>query len=69
MKEPKIAINGNLLTDAQALTLRVAIGSYAIDMAETHALGEDASGEGLRKGYLARLQEIQTLLVSPATPG
>ena len=69
MNEPKITINGQPLTDAQAMTLRVAIGSYTIDMSETHALGEDASGERLRKEYLARLQKIQQLLVSPATPG
>lgn len=49
MKEPTIIINGAELTDAQAMTVRVAVTSFAIEMNEPNALG--VGGDPLAKAY------------------
>ena len=55
--EPRITINGTTLTEAQAMTLRVAAGSFAKDLRE-NGLGDDEHGQQMTALYLARLHEI-----------
>jgi len=55
--EPRITINGTTLTEAQAMTLRVAAGSFAKDLRE-NGLGGDEHGQQMTALYLARLHEI-----------
>lgn len=55
--EPRITINGTPLTEAQAMTLRVAAGSFALDLRE-NGLGDDEHGQQMTALYLARLHEI-----------
>lgn len=56
--EPAITINRIALTDAQAMTVRVAVENFAIDLA-THGLGDDGHGRTMTNAYLARIAEIR----------
>ena len=58
-EEPNITINGAKLTRAQAMTVRVAIETFAITLGE--GLGEDETGEAITANYLARIAEIRKL--------
>jgi hypothetical protein len=60
--EPKIIVNGTLLTTGQAMTVRVAIQSFASDLVE-NGLGEDEHGISMTKNYLDRIKEINTLFI------
>lgn len=62
MPEPQITINGVALTQAQAMAVRVAITSYHSEMCNPTALGEDATGRGITKGYHTRLSEVLSLI-------
>lgn len=60
--EPKIIINGKILNDAQAMTVRVALQCYAVDLKE-NGLGEDWIGKSIAEGYLRRIGEINQIMV------
>lgn len=60
--EPDIVINGTRLTSAQAMTIRVALESFAMDMSRSHALGTDKHGIYMREAYLQRVAEIRKAL-------
>lgn len=51
MKEPEIIINGIRLTEAQAMTVRVALGMFCMSMSNDDALGSDATARAIRNGY------------------
>lgn len=59
--EPKIIINGIELTEAQALTVRVAVQSFAIGLS-SQGLGDDATGMAIAAGYHARIAEINDIM-------
>lgn len=52
MNEPTITVNGHTLTEAEAMTVRVALYDYATQLGEPDALGDDQSGRELAAGYL-----------------
>lgn len=58
--EAEITINGVKLTDAESMTVRVAIDTLANVLAE--GLGMEADGIALTDRYMASLSRIQTLL-------
>ena len=58
MSEPTISVNGTQLTNSQAMTVRVALGAFLIDLADADALGDDEHGRAMTRGYKARLAEI-----------
>ncbi len=59
--EPIITINGQQLTNAQAMTVRVAITSFAADLVE-EGLGDDETGREIAQGYWDRLKELHLLI-------
>ncbi len=59
-EEAEITINGSKLTDAESMTVRVAIDTLANVLAE--GLGEEIEGVELTNRYIASLGRIQTLL-------
>jgi hypothetical protein len=59
--EAEIAINGVKLTDAESMTVRVAIDTLANVLAEGL---EEQEGRALTEVYLASLSKIQSLLES-----
>jgi hypothetical protein len=63
-REPKKTINGKQLTLAQAMTVRVALGSFHISLT-AEGLGNDAAGQAICDGYLAQLQTIFPLMHEP----
>jgi hypothetical protein len=63
MAEPKITINGRELTEAQAMTLRVALNSFLSDLA-AEGLGDDEHGKRMTEAYLQRGSEINLLMMS-----
>jgi hypothetical protein len=56
--EPTITINGVLLTNAEAMTVRVAIENFAMDL-RNDGLGEDEHGRTMTRLYLAQIDEIR----------
>lgn len=61
--EPKIVINGKFLSDAQAMTVRVAVNSFSIDL-QSNGLGDDEHGKAMTKLYVERIQEINTMFAA-----
>ena len=59
--EPRTIINGTHLTDAQSMTLRVAVGNFITTLKED-GLGDDNHVKSMTSGYLDRLYEIQALM-------
>lgn len=60
--EPEIIINGQRLTPAQAMTVRVALSSF-----EPHC-GDDEQGIAMAKAYTDRASEVfRIMLGKPAT--
>ncbi len=57
--EAEITISGSKLTDAESMTVRVAIDTLANVLAEG---AEDQDAQSLTELYLASLQRIQSLL-------
>lgn len=57
MSEPKITINGQEVTNAMAMTIRVSIENFAID------LEEGRMGAGITESYRDRIREIRTLIM------
>lgn len=62
MSEPIHSLNGVPLTEGQAMTLRVAMDFFAMEMANPDALGEDETGRAIRTGYYECLRQIRELL-------
>lgn len=60
--EARITINGKALTDAQAMTLRVALGLFLMDLNNEGAFGMDKSGEDIRRIYLEEGRQILRLI-------
>lgn len=60
--EAEITINGAKLTDAESMTVRVAIDTLANVLAE--GLGLETDGIALTDQYMTSLNRIQTLLDS-----
>ena len=60
--EAEIIINGTRLTDAESMTVRVAIDTLANVLAED--LGAEGEGRSLVERYTASLVRIQALLES-----
>ena len=61
-EEAEITINGTKLTDAESMTVRVAIDTLANVLAE--GLGVESDGIALTDQYMTSLSRIQTLLES-----
>lgn len=60
-KEAIITINGTALTEAQSMTVRVALETLGLELA-LNGLGDDATGKGICDGYLKNLTEINHIL-------
>jgi len=59
--EPKITINGQKLNEAQAMTVRVAVTSFAFNLV-SEGLGDDKQGKKMAALYLERIREIYGLI-------
>lgn len=62
MTEPTIVIQGALLTVGQAMTVRVALNNFLIDLNEADALGDDEHGRAMTLAYKARIVELFQLM-------
>lgn len=65
MSEPLITINGKLLNEAQAMSLRVAATSYFQDTKNETYLGDDEGGKRMTKLYNQRISEVLVLMHDP----
>lgn len=63
MRETRITIGDNCLTEAQSMTVRVAVTSFQWEMADIDALGDDDEGRAMVRAYRERLAEIVPMLV------
>ena len=64
MTEATIIIGNTMLTEAQAMTVRVAITDFLAEMNDPNALGDDFHGRAMTKAYRERLCEIIPMMVS-----
>ena len=55
--ESEIIVNGKILTEAQVMTVRVALNGFSVDL-QDNGLGDDEHGKAMARAYLARLGEI-----------
>lgn len=58
MDELQVTINGQALTTAQAISVRVAIAAYHDEMQNPDALGTDKNGRNITAAYSYRLGEV-----------
>lgn len=65
--EPRITINGVEMSPGAAMTIRVALESFALDLTET-GLGDDKHGRGMTKAYLERIGEIRAAIFKKVRP-
>jgi hypothetical protein len=63
MKEPTITINGQTLSEAEAMTIRVALESLAFSLVK--GLGDDAHGKAITEGYKRAIASIRQLMFQP----
>ena len=66
--EPEITINGQKVTTAMAMTIRVAVESFALSLA-CDGIGDDESGKDMSRLYMARITEIRKLMYSAELTG
>lgn len=64
MDKLKITINGKELTVGQAMTVHVALQSFAMELfANRILLGDDEHGQFMAKAYLANITAINKLYI------
>jgi hypothetical protein len=63
--EPEVVINGVELSEGEALTLRVALETFALQLSDEEFCTE--LGEQLSKNYRARLQDIRAKIFARRT--
>lgn len=61
MAEANIVVEGTVLTQAQALVLRIALDAFRERMS-TEGLGEDDVGRSLARAYVERAAEVLDLI-------
>jgi len=67
MSEATITINGKTLTEAQSLTVRVALTSYYAEMKVPNALGADDVGREIAANYHERCCEVLAIIIKGNT--
>ena len=60
--EAIITINGNVLTIAQSITLRVALASFSSAI-KIEGLGDDDHGKTMTNRYLSVCREIEDMMI------
>lgn len=65
-KEADITVNGVKLSTAQAMTVRVALNSFAMDM-NSPFFQQDKNGKALAKCYLRCVSDVNAMLMLEAT--
>jgi hypothetical protein len=58
---PKFSVNGVSLSEAQNMTMWVALQSFGSEMEQPDALGTDEHGKAISKSYLQRVREINKI--------
>lgn len=59
--EPVITINGATLHTGHAMTVRVALENFAIDL-QNNGLGDDEHGQRMTRHYLTAIQAIREIM-------
>ena len=59
MKEPNIIINGYILSEAEVMTVRVALETFSIDLSEG-SMGTDSHGLKMADRYQTNIGTIRT---------
>jgi hypothetical protein len=63
MDEPRITVNGQELTSAQAMAVRAALTDFYFIMGEPNALGFDEHGVAITAAYRARVREVLGMML------
>ena len=62
MTEPTIIIGDKMLNEGQAMTVRVALNNFLIDLQDPDGLGEDEHGRAMTAAYRDRIIEVLRLM-------
>jgi hypothetical protein len=65
--EPTVTINGVTMTNAQAMTIRVAVESMAMSL-HHDGLGDDDLGKLMVSGYLGAIEAIRRAMYNRDMP-
>lgn len=57
-KEPAITVNGQRLSDGEAMTIRVALAGLQHDLLKEDAMDFDRLGKAVRHGYLRCVDSV-----------
>lgn len=69
MSEPSICINGKSLTEGEAMTVRVALTCYMLELQSRDALGSDEHGRAMVEAYKVNgVRVLAKMLPLPPTP-
>lgn len=69
IKEPTVIINGTTLNTGQAMTLRVAVENWFMELRDDPGrLGMDDHARRMREGYLGALYQIIGMIAEQAGP-
>jgi hypothetical protein len=60
--EAFITVNDTPLTASQSMTVRVALATFAMDLQDPAALGDDEHGARMIEGYLSAIRAIYRLM-------
>lgn len=60
--EPTVVINGHTLTQAQAMTVRVALGIFAMSLMDENTMGKDHTARTMTEGYSRCIGEIHKIM-------
>lgn len=63
MMEANICIGTEPITQAESMTLRVALTSWLTDIAPENSLGTDQHGKFMRKAYLQHGQRVLRMIL------
>ena len=57
--EPRMTINDQQCSEAESMTIRVALESFAMEL-QSNGLGDDEKGKALTEGYLKQIKSIRS---------
>ena len=61
MNEASIIINGVVLTNAEAMTVRVALNGFIMELSE-NGLGDDEHGKAMTKAYIEKAKNVLNIM-------
>lgn len=65
MNEAKMTLKNRPLTQAEVMTIRVALNAFIMDLSDPVYLGKDETGKSIRNGYLEIATKLTEEMITP----